>query len=445
MSHFQQGLKIRRRGHDQNIIEQRQQKKPSPSNDASSKEVQKESVEQVEAEAKADAKQADARQTQENAQTQVLSNIPPPPPTLEGDDPKMLDFYILGFPKCGTTALMHLFKNVMKETDMVHEMGEYNKVKNEEYRLWKPWNVMRLLDEIRVLREANNLRIDPETGIKYHETKVVKKYGIKWPTGLIEGNCFDKSVETLLKANPKHKETRFIVGMRHPVRFFESFYNYRAQHKDPSTPHISKLIGNSTVAWKGLYSDLVRFERHLMSFGKFHLTSEDMHWLAHNNKTVISTPNKVFLYMQEQFNDKNVTRKQQVLDDLVTFVGANQRVTPNDLPRSNVLDHKSKAIDICNPEFENVRKHLLESGKASGKWFRTHLENANDVYVSNKEHFMDMISKWEYDPCKENKRKKKTNANKKPNAKPNGNIKKNGNANTNAKLNINASTSTKKK
>ena len=49
----------------------------------------------------------------------------------------------------------------------------------------------------------------------------------------------------------------------------------------------------------------------------------------------------------EQFNDKNVTRKQQVLDDLVTFVGANQRVTPNDLPRSNVLDHKSKAIDIC--------------------------------------------------------------------------------------------------
>jgi hypothetical protein len=51
-------------------------------------------------------------------------------------------------------------------------------------------------------------------------TPTPQKTGIKCPTGI--KNTYQ--IETLMKLS---SDTRLIIGVRHPVLWFESFYNYR--------------------------------------------------------------------------------------------------------------------------------------------------------------------------------------------------------------------------
>jgi hypothetical protein len=293
---------------------------------------------------------------------------------------KFLDFYIMGFPKCATSSLMQFFMKTVNETDIV-----WMDDGTQEYDIRSMKNVERLLEKIEEGRNTN-----PE----------VKKYGIKWPIGLYEKDVFVSSMKNLIESNPQHEETKFIVGMRHPVRFFESYWNYRELvHKDMPPP--STLIGSSEVGKRGVYTEIAQFEKGLMVLGKFDLVPDDFAWLGKNRKTVLPTKNKVFLYLQEQFEDQNATRFQKFLDDLLSFVGVEEaRVTSDDFPSYNVINKKKKkAFDICDEAHKEVRNALVLGGKATAKWMETNLENSKDVFVSDKEYFLDMVKTWGQNPC----------------------------------------------
>jgi len=292
---------------------------------------------------------------------------------------KFLDFYIMGFPKCATSSLMQLFMKVVNETDIV-EMDDGT----QEYKTKSMKNVERLLEKIEEGRKTNS---------------EVKKYGVKWPTALHGGNNLVDSMKNLIELNPQHEETKIIIGMRHPVRHFESYWNFR-ELRWHDMPPPSTLIGSKKVAKRDVYTELAQFEKSLMLLGKFNLMQDDFAWLEENRRTVLPIKNKVFLYLQEQFQDENTTRFQQFLDDLLLFVGVEEsKVTPDDFPHANSHANKLNAFDICDEVHKDVRDVLLSGGKATAKWFETNLENSRDIYVSDKEYFLSMVNTWGQDPC----------------------------------------------
>merc|ERR1712150_422456 len=108
------------------------------------------------------------------------------------------DFYIVGFPKCGTTTLLYAFQ---KHNDTAIPSHEFCTLEKKSYDLTKAVDEMKIA--LQEMRGSAKL-----------------KRGFKCPMGIRDG----LGIQRLGKYSPK---TKLIVGVRHPVRFFESFYNYR--------------------------------------------------------------------------------------------------------------------------------------------------------------------------------------------------------------------------
>ena len=106
----------------------------------------------------------------------------------------ILDFAIVGFPKCGTSGMMRALASV---TAMPYSRDICAPVSNTVYYSYINWS-----------REYGN------GTYQFDENKPLK--GSKCPQW-VEGEVFD-----IAKMLPR---TNLIVGIRHPVMFFQSFVN----------------------------------------------------------------------------------------------------------------------------------------------------------------------------------------------------------------------------
>jgi len=105
---------------------------------------------------------------------------------------RLLHFAIVGFPKTGTSTLMFYLRNHSQSIFMF-----------PDERCELAWN-----QHVPLLKDI------------YKEYQPNLQMGIKCPTNL--------EVDLALKNYKKFfPATKFIVGLRHPVRWFESFYNFR--------------------------------------------------------------------------------------------------------------------------------------------------------------------------------------------------------------------------
>ena len=126
---------------------------------------------------------------------------------ITGDVDWLLDFAIVGFPKTGTSTLMLYLE---KHSDTVF-------IPNEE-RCELGWN-----QHVKLIREL------------YRHYQPGRRMGIKCP----------RDLEIDLSLNNYHQyfpATKFLVGLRHPILWFESFYNFRVTNEF-SMPPAQKLIG----------------------------------------------------------------------------------------------------------------------------------------------------------------------------------------------------------
>jgi len=294
-----------------------------------------------------------------------------------------LDFFIMGFPKCGTTSMMHFFQKVhetsiiWKETFPQGKDGKIVYIK--EYSLLQKGEAKTLVKQIKVASKTNN------------ETK---KFGIKWPTALE----YPSVIRDLIGIDKRHKNTKIIIGMRHPVKWFESFYNYRLLTS--KMPPANKLIGGREVAKDGVFTGLAQYEKYFMQFGKVDLTPHELSMLSNHKPatTLLSTPNKIFLYTVEQFKDKNVTRADSFLKDLASFMEIEETFTSDMMPKSNSVNNKR--FKICDDEHKEVRKVLVENGKVTANWFQAKFsEEIDDVVIGGREHFFQLLETWKEDPC----------------------------------------------
>ena len=167
--------------------------------------------------------------------------------------------------------------------------------------------------------------------------------------------------------------------MRHPVKWFESFYNYRLLTS--KMPPANKLIGGREVAQDGVFTGLAQYEKYFMQFGKVDLIPHELSMLSNHKPatTLLSTPNKIFLYTVEQFKDKNVTRADSFLNDLASFMEIEETFTSDMMPKSNSVDNKR--FKICDDEHKEVRKVLVENGKVTANWFQAKFSKEIDDVV----------------------------------------------------------------
>jgi hypothetical protein len=290
------------------------------------------------------------------------TSAPIPNPTPKPASVK-LDFFVAGFPKCGTTTLLKTFE-AHNET-AVHPEEECSIA------------MVRSDDEAyhRLMKNLNEASSDPNV-----------KRGIKCPVGL----STHTSIERLQHWFP---DTKLIFGLRHPVYYFQSFYNYRVlefhQNKlKTPIPSPESLIGSHE--WARVSTEAARFDKVLKKLGKT------------NSDETSPTPFKVFLYTLEQMEDENEERGQRLRETVGSFLELQHQIKP--LQAANInhfVGDKAfpETIDICDTKFNHLRRVLVNNGKKSQRWIREEFLQSPDVTVANAEHFDEILKQWAFDPC----------------------------------------------
>lgn len=227
-------------------------------------------------------------------------------------------------------------------------------------------------------------------------------------------------------------ETKFIVSLRHPVKWFESFYNFRQYHHFPrKMPSTEELIGpcvdgnpypsvhngnkkhSGTADKQGVCTDRANYHWVLSRLGKTPMTTAKEITLLQHGMDVTATKNKIFLMEDRQILLSNPS-SQNFTTDLRDFLGLHHDLPllqPYEPPKNKYADTKkyknrdaaSGTINICDPEHDKVRSILVDIGKDAAEWISEYFIQSPDVVVSSKELFVGLLEDWGHDPCSETK------------------------------------------
>jgi hypothetical protein len=294
-----------------------------------------------------------------------------------------LDFAVVGFPKCGTTSLMNLFEH-NHQTTMARIERCYRSGSDEEMK--------KLFQELGELPNKSNSSSSPTLR------------GFKCPTNIV-------NVDGLHKMKVTKVDTKLIVGIRHPVRWFESFYNFRIAgylngRHNIKPPDPGTLIGRRNT-YLQLNTDLGRFELSLMQLGKTILNTTDLVALAERKRRVIQSPFPVFIYAVEQLEDDG-DQEEAFRKDLQTYLQVQHPFEK--IPRSNAASGRKKMfsynntsyrpINICEEQYINIRNELVTNGKGTADWLLNHFVKHPDVMIGgNDDVFKKIVQGFATDPC----------------------------------------------
>jgi len=295
-----------------------------------------------------------------------------------------LDFAVIGFPRCGTTFLL---EQLQEHKDVTMSKGDYCQIHNvtsgaERVSSW--------------LQSAS-----------YDNANT--KYGIKCSTMVRDMS----GIENLMKIS---NNTRLVVGIRHPVKLFESFYNYRVlgTYNNNANDNVleSHIIPNprelldGTKHWKGVSTASARFDAYLKQLAKLPLDENERKTMLDETlwpKRISPNPYKVFMYTTEQLQDKNETRQVQFQTDLQHHLGLDSPFRDfNKASKANAAHNTQwykEQIDICEPQYAQIRKKLVQQGRISSEWIINRFIQSDDVVVSDKDYFISTLRTWGNDPC----------------------------------------------
>jgi hypothetical protein len=285
-----------------------------------------------------------------------------------GDVRPLLDFAILGHAKCATSFVMKW-------------LYDHPEVKTWDYEVC-------YLSDYRPAALVKKLYEDLPKG--------VYKRGFKCP-----GHFSRKYIRYFRRY---FSRANLIVGLRHPVRWFESFYNFRHRHplqKGMTLPDPIELIGACQGKGQGLCTDRAAFHGNLAIFGRTNMSDprqQSLLRLREKYELISPVENPIFLYDTSQLYDQNKTRADQFKVDLQHFLDLQAPMPP---PRNASTSSRPKetAVDICEERYKPVRKELLKIGDRAATWILDYFLDAPDVVVSNRPFFEEMVRSWRIDPC----------------------------------------------
>lgn len=213
----------------------------------------------------------------------------------------------------------------------------------------------------------------------YKEYQPTLRMGIKCPTNLE----VDLALSNYRKFFP---ETKFIVGLRHPVRWFESFYNFRITN-GYDMPPAERLVGKCKRRFQGVCTFRANFSHHLDKIEPWRQT---------------------FLYDVSQLHDNDNRRSSIFLKDLGQFLDLEESlqqpmiwVKPGQRPTSQQEREAkvSRYIDICERKYSELRRVLMEQSTVSARWILDSFVKNSNVTVSSISYFSTILDTWHEDPC----------------------------------------------
>jgi len=305
---------------------------------------------------------------------------------------KVLDFAVIGFGKCGTTTMIGWLDKHPQLQTFSREIYDMALGRMPKF-LQKMYSITPRVGTLKGYKSPNDL----------HHLPAVNNLATNFPT------------------------TKLLVGIRHPVHWFESLYNFRIQNVQPHLldefPHPEELVGRCTRKRKNTCTHKGEFALSLRNLGKtlhrneynledgtYDLTpfEERMYEPSYHDKElpeiVKAVPNPVFLFEISQMKET----PEQLTRDIQEYLNLTQPF-PSDLPHYTpgrvwatqaIQDAKdARKIDIC--KHPTVRKELMRMARVSSYWIRNYFVTSPGVFVSNRSHFNGMMERWMMDPCGE--------------------------------------------
>lgn len=388
----------------------------------------------------------------------------------------LLDFAILGFAKCGTSTMMKwlglhtseilVFQNEL--TDLMawkpHLLVQllYTFFPDDQYNVTannKNNNASLLSSEDRNLNDAiiKNVKLDnsnsPQSFQNASSTtnnvsiELLHKFlrGYKAPGDITQSHVLD--YYRIYFYNSK-----IIIGVRHPIIWLESMYNFRVQNngiygQGLITNDTRKLIGRCTVGTQNCCTLKANFAHYLIRLGKQYLTTTttnindspsgiintttiipieqrrqptqletEIVWKykreAYNITAIDPLLNPIFLFDLNQLStidetDESKKRIHILRNDIKEFLNLKNELPEllhfkpglnyqNDIIQKQINKMK---INICDKKHDLIRAELLIAAQQSSIWIRTIFINSPTVHISSRDYFIQLLESWMIDPC----------------------------------------------
>jgi len=193
--------------------------------------------------------------------------------------------------------------------------------------------------------------------------------------------------------------TKLIVGVRNPIEWFPSLYNFRIQNLNDGLPPPNDLIGRCRSNSKSTCTDMGNFALYLMRLGKQHIPQLLGHKEAHvaqfGNRTLQNgpLPSDFFLFDVAQLSDRNTTRVEQFKRDMERFLGLSTPLAaihhhlPGKPAVNPTVQAAKDAVKIKNireaqysplqrtllklgAQYAQLQRTLLKLGQQNGEWIR---------------------------------------------------------------------------
>jgi hypothetical protein len=292
---------------------------------------------------------------------------------------QLFQFSVAGFAKCGTTSLGQWLKG---HPETVTPPGE---------------SFPMAIDPLRIASQIQRL-------IQQHGPGVT---GYRNPHDL----QYDTMLDFFRNTCPMTKQ---LVTVRHPLLWFESFYNYRKLRNEAwsikSEPNnlIGKICNEDPA---NVCADTGAFHRYLSKLGKTPLAGREelelLNVVENHRPTPPRLSNPIFLLEISQLNDSNETRLAQLGKDIRVYLGLKAPMPP--IPHANsasqLIDGKQKpkrlneTIDICDSQYQPIHSHMMQIARNASSWIREYFLNSTDVVVSSRDHMTSLLESWMTDPC----------------------------------------------
>lgn len=312
---------------------------------------------------------------------------------------RLLQFAIVGFGKCGTTSVLKWLQT--------HPEIAVLPVENFDLMRHQPEQLIQKLEAL------------PPNKLK----------GYKSPVDLTLPHVLQYFAEYFPHA-------KLIVGVRHPVQWFESLYNFRLQQKrspffkTTNMPPPDELIGacvasaRNTCTYKGEFALFLRQlgkTKHPQMVTEFERRMYRGANLEPPNvtRTTLVLPNPMFLYEMRELQDHPELISRALtkflglstpLSDAIPYYNQQQQQQHTSFltnSTTNAQINDRNGMNIC--EHRRVRFELMRIARGSSVWIRNYfLVAPKESQIVTLPQFDSYVKDWMIDPCADRQEETKT-------------------------------------
>jgi hypothetical protein len=341
----------------------------------------------------------------------------------------LLDFAIVGYPKTGTSFLLDWLAQhdqVLASTREMHDLSE-GRLADFVSTLYNLPPHNEASQSSSESSEKNGTSILLDTG--YY------KRGYKAPRDV-------QSPEVMRILDRYWPDARLVVGLRHPVLWFESYYNFRVRKGYKMAPadspaFLDQNCSSALGGTHGVCAEGSQYHVHLSRLGKTPMTSRqelallgmDRSDSREDMTTLADVPprsrRRIFLYEISQLHEgssgggnatpsrdgsddrgssQGASRAERFRLDLSRFLGLDRPLYNTYSEPNQYLPNRTRALRICDPRYAELRWHLMKNARSASAWIREYLLSGRAaVTVSSPAHFHSLLRGWMSDPCVEHR------------------------------------------